>query len=1040
MSIVSFSRTQEPELHDSEELCRRLFESSSERIELLDRDGRILRLNPRAQRALCVEDVERVRGRRWEELWDETCRVSIGNALTTAQSGAEASFEGSCRPPEATLTWWIGKIFPLRDRDGVPSRFLVVARENDERTRREADLQSDAERLRRAVEAASLGTWFWDLRTGAMVGTDLARAVFGIPPGTPMSYERFLEALHPDDRDRVDEAVRRAVREKGEYDSEYRTVWPDGSVHWVGGRGRAYYDALGRPVCLEGIALDITHRKVAEAARRSAEAKLVEREAQLALAIEYCPAPIAMFDRNMHYIAASRRWLSDFQIQGSVVGRDHYDVFPDLPQRWRDIHQRCLAGAVESCDEDAFIRGNGQVNWLRWEIHPWRTASGQVGGIVMFAEMINERKRAEEQLRLSEERLRLAVTGAALGTWHWDLRTGQLVWSELSFAMFGLEPSPNMTYERFRAAVHPDDCVPMEEAIRRSIREHSDYSVEIRAVWPDGSVHWLSTKGRAFYDQDGTPVRMEGVAHDITPSKQAEQALRESEERFRHLTERLDTALRAAGMGTWVWHFESGGLQIDESLAQLLGLSPDEARRTTLDSVLTRVHAEDQKAVREALDRARAHAGEFEAECRLPQADGRNLWLAFKGRVEPDESGRTSQLFGACVDITRHKRLEEELRQAQKMEAIGRLAGGVAHDFNNLLTVILGQASVLERRPDLPPGVARAIGDITGAAERAASLTGQLLAFGRRQMLQARDLNLNDVVASVGQMLQRLLGENIALQIEPSPCEPRVHADPNMLAQVVLNLALNARDAMPSGGRLTIRASSETLDERSAHSTADVRAGSWACLSVSDTGTGVPPEILPRIFEPFFTTKEVGKGTGLGLSTVYGILKQHHGWISVESTKGRGTTFKACLPRIVSEDAPQRDLPPKRAVEGRGELILLVEDEPAVRSVVSSILEQHGYRLIVVEDGRKAVEAFRMRSAEIDLLLSDVVMPGGLSGTELALQLHAHKPELRIILCSGYSTESISQDIQTQPHTAFLQKPYRSEDLLLLLRRVLDEA
>jgi PAS domain S-box-containing protein len=479
---------------------------------------------------------------------------------------------------------------------------------------------------------------------------------------------------------------------------------------------------------------------------------------------------------------------------------------------------------------------------------------------------------------------------------------------------------------------------------------------------------------------------------------------------------------------------------MDDALAQLLGFSPDEAQRATMRRMIELVHPDDREKLALTVKRSREQGSNFDAECRMPRPGGRMLWLASKGRVELDGLGRPRQLFGACVDVTQHKRLEEELRQAQKMEAIGRLAGGVAHDFNNLLTVILGQASILAARSDLPVGVPGALSEIISAGDRAASLTAQLLAFGRRQAMQAKPVNLNDVIASVSQMLHRLLGENVTLHTELSTCAPRLQADANMLTQVLLNLALNARDAMPAGGQLTIRTSCEVLDEIDARNMPEARAGSWACLSVSDTGTGIPPEVLPRIFEPIFTTKEVGKGTGLGLSTVYGIVKQHQGWIGVESALGRGTTFKVYMPPLASEGEPIGSAGAHGAERGRGELILLVEDEAAVRLVVSSILEQHGYRLLVVEDGLCALEAFAAHGHEVALLLTDVVMPRGLSGTQLAAQLQAQKPGLPIILCSGYSADRLDQDARTLPRSAFLQKPYRSEQLLDLVRRMLDEA
>jgi len=766
-----------------------------------------------------------------------------------------------------------------------------------------------------------------------------------------------------------------------------------------------------------------------------------------------------------------------------------------------------------------------------------------------------EKEHALERLRLSEERLRLALAGAALGTWHWDIRTSKLRWSDLSFAMFGLRPRPYLTYEEFAAAVYPADRARVEETAQRAIREHTEYECEFRIVWPDHSLHWVGTRGRAFYDAQQTPVRMEGIAQDVTEHKLAERALLESEERFRQLADaiphlvcqieadgklsyanqrwvdffhrdtldaagwteliypddwsrvrntwntcdhrspnadslrlrrydgrllwfacrgvpvcdaegrllhilvtateienlkqteaalresqaRLDTALRAAGMGTWVWDLDTDRVQLDASLSQLFGYERGVSATLTLDQVVNLVHADDRPLARTALEHARSHRSDLEAECRVLRGDGSQMWLTSKGRREPDPSGRTTQVFGASVDVTQHKRLEEDLRQAQKMEAIGQLAGGVAHDFNNLLMVILGQASLISTYPGIAEPTDEALREIVAAGERAASLTAQLLAFGRRQTLQVKELALNEVVASVGQMLRRLLGENVVLEIESGAASPRLRADPNALVQVLLNLALNARDAMPAGGRLTIRTGRAVLDERARQTHPEARPGSWACLSVSDTGEGIPKDVLPRIFEPFFTTKELGKGTGLGLATVYGIVKQHRGFMTVDSTLGHGTTFTAFLPLPPREAAVSEPAAPARAVGGRKELVLLVEDDPYVRATTSKLLEQYNYRLLVVDDAVQALEVFALRGREIDLLLSDVVLPRGLSGAELAEQLRHQNPELCVILCSGYSADKISHEAESLPDTTFLQKPYRTEQLLVCMRSLLDK-
>ena len=368
-----------------------------------------------------------------------------------------------------------------------------------------------------------------------------------------------------------------------------------------------------------------------------------------------------------------------------------------------------------------------------------------------------------------------------------------------------------------------------------------------------------------------------------------------------------------------------------------------------------------------------------------------------------------------------------------RMEPIGRLAGGVAHDFNNILTVILGNAShLLERTGTSVEGQ-----EVIRAAERAANLTKQLLLFSRKQVLQPVDLDLNAVVGNLTRMLQRILGEDILLRADFAARLPIIHADQGMMEQVLLNLAVNARDAMPNGGELCVSTRLSLATTPDAVRPADLPTGAYVCLSVRDTGTGIAAQTLPRIFEPFFTTKEAGKGTGLGLATVYGIVKQHGGGIAVDSTPGYGATFHVYLPlaeRPVAAAAPR----PVESMGGGDECLLVVEDERAVRDLVVRVLKQHGYRVLAATSGAEALELWQAHRAEIALLVTDVVMPGGLTGLELATRLSADRPDLRVVFTSGYSRETSAGAVSLVPGIDFLEKPYHVRQLLSIVRRRLD--
>jgi CheY-like chemotaxis protein len=371
------------------------------------------------------------------------------------------------------------------------------------------------------------------------------------------------------------------------------------------------------------------------------------------------------------------------------------------------------------------------------------------------------------------------------------------------------------------------------------------------------------------------------------------------------------------------------------------------------------------------------------------------------------------------------------------MEAIGQLAGGVAHDFNNILTVIHGHASLLLSNSTLTGTSVRSAQQIGQAAERAAALTRQLLTFSRRQVIQPRSLDLNEVVSNMTRMLGRLLGEDVALQLQYSPQPAWVKADASMMEQVLLNLAVNARDAMPKGGKLTVKIALENIEDHEVIHP-DARAGRFVCLHTSDTGCGIAPEILPRIFEPFFTTKEVGKGTGLGLATVYGIIKQHDGWIEVDSEPTRGSTFRVFLPIGPRPAGTTDDHSAETPVKGGNETILVVEDESPVRDLVCSFLSARGYKILEAESGAKALELWKTTKDNIDLVLTDLVMPDRVNGRELAEKLWTDKPNLKIIFTSGYSADVVGKDFVLRDGLNYLQKPYHPIKLARAVRECLD--
>jgi len=509
----------------------------------------------------------------------------------------------------------------------------------------------------------------------------------------------------------------------------------------------------------------------------------------------------------------------------------------------------------------------------------------------------------------------------------------------------------------------------------------------------------------------------------------AVEQLHASEERFRDLAETIQEVF-------WM---------TDPAKHQMLYISPAYERiwgrscQSLYDqpaSWLDAIHPEDRARILEAAKTQHVE-GAYDEEYRIVRPDGQIRWIRDKAFSVRDAGGNVARVVGVARDITEQRVLAEQLRQSQKMEAVGQLAGGVAHDFNNLLAVIMLHAELAAGSDSVPNDARESMREILLAAERAAGIINQLLLFSRKQVMQARNLDLNEAVTNLVKMLQRFIGENIHMQWHLHPAALMTWADAGMLDQVLMNLAVNARDAMPRGGTLIIQTSEKNVHEDFARLNPDARQGRYVCLSVRDTGAGISPAILPRIFEPFFTTKEPGKGTGLGLATVFGIVKQHRGFLTVESEPGRGTIFQIYLPAVAA--APASSAESKKTKQcGAGQGILLVEDDEEVRIVTRLALEQHGYRVIEAGDGVEALRICEKESQPADLLLTDLVMPAALSGQELSARLQHQWPKLKVIFVSGYSAEIAGRQIELKSGENFLQKPFALNQLLETIRRSLD--
>jgi len=675
--------------------------------------------------------------------------------------------------------------------------------------------------------------------------------------------------------------------------------------------------------------------------------------------------------------------------------------------------------------EEAVLRSHNELERRIRE----RTAELTRANEALLAE-ITERKQAEASLRNAEKRYRSIIENAVEGFFQ-TTPGGQYVSVNSALArMYGYN-SPD---ELMRAVGDIGGQVYVDlnrRAEFKRIMEACDVvrDFEYQAYRRDGNKIWLSENARAVRDANGNILYYEGTVEDITAYRQAEEQLRHQEAEHRRLIENMPEV---------VWKADEQGKAffISEKIKNAFGYTPEEIRHEGEHLWFGRMHPDDRERVREAYSKLFRENLPFNVEYRIQHRDGRWMWWHDRAVGTKGNHGER-YAEGLLSDITERKQMEQQLRQTQKMEAIGQLAGGVAHDFNNLLTVIRGHTDLLIDHIGQTDALRRNVEQIQKSADRAASLTRQLLAFSRKQVLQPKVLDLNAVVAEMGKMLPRLIGENISLIIAAAPSLGTVKADPGQIEQVILNLAVNARDAMVQGGRLTIETANVDLDEAYARQHITARPGRHVMLAVSDTGCGMDPETQSHIFEPFFTTKELGRGTGIGLATVYGIVKQTGGWIWVYSEVGKGTTFKIHLPRVDEADEVVGESKAPVGVRRGSETVLVVEDNDSLRQLTCEFLVGAGYAVLAAQDGAEAIRIAGGHSGEIHLLLTDIVMPG-INGHELAQRLASLRPDTKVLYASGYAGVAVLQQGVLEEGSSFLPKPFSRDALAQKVREVLE--
>ncbi len=790
---------------------------------------------------------------------------------------------------------------------------------------------------------------------------------------------------------------------------------------------------------VSGAVRALAQAEPSERDRAASESERHESEPRFRLIFESSALGIALVDVAGHLVRANRALGTMLRCEASeLTGKSFAEItHPDDIALDYELYLELLQGKRTHYQiEKRYRRKDGTIAWGRLTASLVQGERGTgVFGIGLVEDITEIRAAREEQNRLVlalNDRVReLTALHRTARLLQDDALPASILFTRVASLLPQAFEDPEHTAARIRygnlsttTPGYRESQARLGSSFRTIDDEQGSIEVEFHGPLRDGAAAFRAEE-RTLLDSLAEMLRA------TLDRRLADQARRRSDER-------LNLALSATGLGLWEWDLATDRMIWSEQMERLAGLEPGTFPGTF--GAFTSLTHPDDRAVVQAMLTAAIHdasrADRCEAEFRFATLGQGERWVAAKGRVLRDDEGRPLRLIGVGLDITSRRTLEDQLHQAQKMEAIGRLAGGVAHDFNNLLTVIAGNCELLLTDLSEDEGSCQLITEVREAAERAGALTRQLLAFSRKNVVQPTVIDLRHALSQLEGMLRRLIGENIELDTRVAADAGHVRADASQLEQVLLNLVVNARDAMPNGGKLTIEVENVTLDEAAAKKATGARAGEYAVLTVTDTGSGMDLATQARIFEPFFTTKALDKGTGLGLSVAFGIVRQSDGHITVESEPGRGSSFRVYLPRVdETARATAPPSPPKALPRGR-EAVLVVEDEVMLRKIVRTVLLAQGYRVFDAAGGREAL-ALLAATGSIDLLVTDVVLPG-MSGREIVEAVRKLRPEVAVLFISGYADDALIQEGVRKSEVSFLQKPFSPSVLAHKVREVLD--
>ncbi len=893
-----------------------------------------------------------------------------------------------------------------------------------ERKQAEESLRQSEERYRTMIENANDMIWMLDTEGRFTIYNHQAEIISGYKL-EEWEGKSFAPLIHQDDLEMVSEVFRKTLSGEPQHYT-VRCYKKSGELFILSINTTPVYEK-GKVVGTVSFGRDITER------RRAEEVLAHERDLLQAL-MDNMPDTIYFKDTASRFTRINKAQAQVLGVRDpqEVIGKTDSDFFADEHARaaYEDEQKMVETGEALIAKEEKVRRADGTFRWVSASKVPIKDAAGHVTGIVGISRDITKRKQVTDALRESEGRYRTLVEGLE------DVIVSFLPDGTISYC------SPNVKdfggYDPEEEIGHHFSKYIADEKVKQQLRELFQEITRIKKPVTFEFLYRPKIKAPFYVEATASPiisektdeiVSIQCIVRDITERKRSEEQLRTERDKAQQY---LDVA------GVMIIALDAHGeiTLINTKGCEILGYGQKEILgKNWFDGFLPRGRVDKVKSVYGKLMKGEIEQVEY-YENPIRTKTGEERIIAWHNSLLRDATGRIIGLLSSGEDITEHKRLEAQLLQAQKMEAVGHLAGGVAHDFNNILTVILGYAAFIQRTLSSDDELFQNLEQIRKAGERAAVLTRQLLAFSRQQIMQPKDLNINEVVDGLLKMIRRVIGEDMDLQFISGRQLGTVHADPGQIEQVLMNLCVNARDAMPQGGTLTLETENVLISGayRKTHPWAN--EGRYVLISVTDTGHGMDEETRSQVFEPFFTTKEVGKGTGLGLATVYGIVKQHDGMINVYSEVGKGTTFKVYLP-IVERPAEEVGNKIEGPARGGTETLLFAEDHESLRRMTVELLETAGYTVLVATDGQEAVEVFEAHADQISLVLLDVVMPK-LSGRDASDRIRAIKPDVRTLYTSGYSANAIHTRFVLDEGIELIQKPYDMQVLLRKIREALD--